>query len=133
MKHFGLGSLLGFSLCLATLGCSVDEIPDGLGKTPGGDSATVKWDLYHKPLPEIPFPNDQAMWPDPTSRTGMRVNASVVAPTGIEETARKKFDQLEGFGTYTAGGAQKIAVVAGLVSPIWPTEITSGKVVVLGE
>ena len=51
MKHFGLGSLLGFSLCLATLGCSVDEIPDGLGKTPGGDSATVKWDLYHKPLP----------------------------------------------------------------------------------
>ena len=102
MKHFGLGSLLGFSLCLATLGCSVDEIPDGLGKTPGGDSATVKWDLYHKPLPEIPFPNDQAMWPDPTSRTGMRVNASVVAPTGIEETARKKFDQLEGFGTYAA-------------------------------
>ena len=87
-------------VALFALGCSVDEIPDGLGKSAEGDSATVKWDLYHKPLPDIPFPNDQAMWPDPTSRTGLRVNASTVAPTNIEETARRKFDQLEGFGTY---------------------------------
>ncbi len=38
-----------------------------------------------------------------------------------------------GVVTYMAGGAQKIAVVAGLVSPIWPTEITSGKIIVLGQ
>lgn len=105
-----LGSTLCLALCTGALGCSVDEIPDGLGRTPDGPGSTVKWDLYHKPLPEIPFPNDQAMWPDPTSRTGMRVNASTVAPTSIEETARKKFDQLEGFGTYapiTVGFAKR--------------------------
>jgi hypothetical protein len=91
-------------LGLAAASCGVDEIPDGLKKTPacsGEDcSATVRFDLYHKPLPEIPIPNDAAMWPDPTSRTGLRVNASVVAPTAIEATAREKFDTLEGWGTY---------------------------------
>ncbi|MFO0569951.1 MAG: hypothetical protein U0263_30170 [Polyangiaceae bacterium] len=99
MKKLGLGASLTL-LAGLSLGCSVDEIPDGLGRTPDGKGSTVKWDLYHKPLPDIPFPNDQAMWPDPTSRTGMRVNASTVAPTHIESTARRKFDQLEGFGTY---------------------------------
>jgi hypothetical protein len=85
---------------LLLLGCSVDEVPEGLGPKPATTGALVRWDLYNKPLPDIPFPNDEAMWPDPTSRTGMRVNASVVAPTNIEETARHKFNQLEGFGTF---------------------------------
>jgi hypothetical protein len=91
-------------LGLSAAGCGVDEIPDGLKKTPSCNgeecAASVRFDLYHKPLPEIPIPNDAAMWPDPTSRTGLRVNASVVAPTEIEATARKKFDTLEGWGTY---------------------------------
>jgi len=34
--------------------------------------------------------------------------------------------------TYTAGGRQLIAVAAGFTSIAWPTEITTGKVVVLG-
>jgi alcohol dehydrogenase (cytochrome c) len=34
--------------------------------------------------------------------------------------------------TYTAGGAQKIAVATGLTSILWPTEVVTGKVVVLG-
>jgi alcohol dehydrogenase (cytochrome c) len=34
--------------------------------------------------------------------------------------------------TYTQGGAQRIAVAAGMTSPVWPTEKTTGKVVVLG-
>lgn len=99
MKRVELCALTG-AVALASLGCSVDEMPDGLKKTPGGDGPTVRFDLYHQPLPEIPLPNDSAMWPDPTSRTGLRVNASVVAPTSIEETARRKFDTLEGWGTY---------------------------------
>ena len=112
MKQISVRTSLALAICCATLGCSIDEVPEGIGKTPGGESATVKWDLYHKPLPDIPFPNDQAMWPDPTSRTGMRVNASIVAPTSIEETARRKFDELEGFGTYapiTVGFAKRKA------------------------
>jgi hypothetical protein len=87
-------------LALLAVGCTVDEAPSGIGPAPATTGAMVRWDIYHKPLPEIPFPNDQAMWPDPTSRTGLRVNASVVAPTNIEQSSRKKFDQLEGFGTY---------------------------------
>ena len=65
-----------------------------------GKGPTVRFDLFHKPLPEIPLPNDVATWPDPTSRTGLRLNASVVAPTEIERDARERFDRLEGWGTF---------------------------------
>ena len=34
--------------------------------------------------------------------------------------------------TYTAGGAQKVAVAAGVVSAAWPTKIVKAKIVVLG-
>ncbi len=34
--------------------------------------------------------------------------------------------------TYTAQGAQKIAVATGFTSILWPTEVTTGKVVILG-
>jgi PQQ-dependent dehydrogenase (methanol/ethanol family) len=34
--------------------------------------------------------------------------------------------------SYDAGGGQKVAVAAGMTSPIWPTPKTTGKVVVLG-
>ena len=100
MNHRTLASSLALALGLSALGCSVDEVPEGLRRTPPGDGPTVRFDLYHKPLPDIPLPNDSATWPDPTSRTGLRVNASIVAPTEIEATARKKFDSLEGWGTY---------------------------------
>ncbi len=100
MNHRTIASALGLAVGFAALGCSVDEVPEGLKRTPPGDGPTVRFNLYHKPLPDIPLPNDSAMWPDPTSRTGLRVNASIVAPTEIEATARKKFDTLEGWGTY---------------------------------
>jgi Glucose dehydrogenase len=46
----------------------------------------------------------------------------------------QKLDGAIGGGviTYMAGGVQRIAVAAGLTSPLWPTEITTGKIVVLG-
>ncbi len=34
--------------------------------------------------------------------------------------------------TYTAGGAQKVAVATGLTEVLWPTEITTAKVSILG-
>jgi alcohol dehydrogenase (cytochrome c) len=34
--------------------------------------------------------------------------------------------------TYDSGQGQKIAVAAGMTSPIWPTPKINGKVVVLG-
>lgn len=91
---------IALALAYGALGCSSGDAPEGLARTPAGDGPTVNFDLYHQPLPEIPLPNDAAMWPDPTSRTGMRINSSVVAPTSLESVLRKKLDTLEGWGTF---------------------------------
>ncbi len=58
----------------------------------------MNFDLDHKPLPEIPFPNDLATRADPTAATGLRINASMIAPTQLESRVRAKIDQLDGFG-----------------------------------
>lgn len=94
-----LALVIPAALLLAVPSCD-ESAPDGLRRTPDGPGATVRFDLAHVPLPDIPLPNDTATWPDPTSRTGLRINASLVAPTEIEKDAREQFDQLEGWGTF---------------------------------
>jgi hypothetical protein len=83
----------------AVLSCGVDTIPNGEKLTPAGDGPVVKFDLLHRPLPDIPLPNDVATFPDPTSRTGRRINASLVSPTIMESKLREAFDDMEGWGT----------------------------------
>ena len=85
---------------LLALSCSVDEAPAGLKRTPPGEGPVIRFNVMQKPLPDIPMPNDVATWPDPTSRTGLRLNPSLVAPTNIEHVARQKFGELEGWATY---------------------------------
>jgi len=87
---------------LSALGgaCVMDRAPLDLGRTPEGPGARVRFDLAHAPLPDIPLPNDVVTWADPTSRTGLRLNASLVASTRIERQARERFSQLEGWGTF---------------------------------
>lgn len=80
--------------------CVMDQATPALRRTPAGPGAVVRFDLAHKPLPDIPLPNDTATWPDPTSRTGLRLNASLIAPTSLEKSARARFDQMEGWGTF---------------------------------
>lgn len=80
--------------------CNLDRAPEGLKKTPDGPGATVRYDLAATPLPDIPLPIDTATWPDPTSRTGLRINASLIASTDIEVGARQRFDEMEGWGTF---------------------------------
>src|SRR5690606_848483 len=80
-------------LLLATTACAE---PEGLllalpAKT------TVKFDFDHRPLPDIPLPNDIATRPDATSLTGLRVNASMLASTRMEETVRTLIDTLDGW------------------------------------
>lgn len=58
------------------------------------------WELEAEPLPEIPLPNDVATWPDPTSPTGRRINASLIAPSSMERRLRQSFDRLDGWGTF---------------------------------
>ncbi len=80
--------------------CGIDTIPQGARRTPPGDGPKVVFDVTRRPLPEIPQPNDVATFPDPTSRTGRRINTSLVAPTRLETRARADFDTLEGWGTF---------------------------------
>jgi hypothetical protein len=61
---------------------------------------TVKFDFDHRPLPDIPLPNDIATRPDPTTLTGLRVNASMLASTQMERTVRTLIDSLDGWGVY---------------------------------
>lgn len=63
-------------------------------------AVTVEMDFYHRPLPDIPIPNDIATVGDPSSPTGRRVNASMVAPTGMERRARTLIDTLDGWSVF---------------------------------
>ena len=98
-----MGALVRVPLLLvcvvAVAACSVDTIPASLRPTPPGTGPAVVFDLMHTPLPDIPQPNDIATFPDPTSRTGRRLDASLIAPTNMEEAARAEFDEMEGWGT----------------------------------
>jgi hypothetical protein len=91
---------LGLAATLAA--CDGGGLPASLG-TPDrneGDGPVVKFDLFAKPLPEVPLPNDVATRPDPNSPTGRRVNASKIAPTEMEVSARTQIDGLDGWGVY---------------------------------
>jgi hypothetical protein len=93
-------ALVSSVLLASTVGCSGDTIPSPLRATPPGGGPKIVWDLSQRPLPNIPLPNDMATFPDPTSRTGLRVNASTVAPTHMDRIARSGLDDMEGWGTY---------------------------------
>ena len=84
---------------LATLNCTGD-LPNGLLKTPAGNGPSIVWDLEYKPLPDIPFPNDYALLIDNSTPTGLRMNISLIAPTGVEEELRRRAQALDGFGTF---------------------------------
>lgn len=90
---------LPFILCCFLLAACEFDSEDGLRVTPPGDGPMVVFDLEAQPLPEIPFPNDVATRPDASSATGLRINASQIAPTFLEQETRMKIDQLDGFGT----------------------------------
>jgi hypothetical protein len=88
-------------LAAAVLACDPSGSPPaGLGVTRARGGPVVVWDVVHKPLPEIPLPNDQATRLDPTSPTGRRINVSTVATTSYESKVRRRFNRLDGFGAW---------------------------------
>jgi hypothetical protein len=90
------------SLLLPLLSLSSCAVaPEGLRVTPDGDGPLVMIDWDAEPLPEIPYPNDLAARADPTSPTGLRINISEEAPTELERSARRKINELSGFGIYS--------------------------------
>ena len=105
MRATVLSAPLLVALATALVGCESIVDPSGVTAqsdhpTPAGSGPTVVWDPEHKPLPEIPLPNDQATRLDPDSPTGRRLNISTLAVTGYESRTRALFNQLDGFGAY---------------------------------
>ncbi|MEZ4241335.1 MAG: hypothetical protein R3F59_35295 [Myxococcota bacterium] len=86
-------------LALAALAACAPA-PDGLRRTPPGSGPRVIVDFDAQPLPELPFPNDLATRPDPTSPTGLRPNLPVDALVRQENDAREGIDGLSGFGLF---------------------------------
>lgn len=86
-------------MILLLLACA--PYPEGLRATPAGDGPMVRFDWDHKPLADIPYPNDLATRTDPTSPTGLRLNVPIASATRLEEEARQKLDTLTGFGVYS--------------------------------
>ncbi|MFZ5446814.1 MAG: alpha/beta hydrolase family protein [Myxococcota bacterium] len=86
------------SLVVFTLACASPEATS-LAPRPGGTGAQVKFDVFHRPLPDIPLPNDFATRFDATSSTKRRLNASMLAPTEWEKKTRASLDELDGWGT----------------------------------
>ncbi len=84
------------AVVLALTACISDE-PEGLAPAPEAQT-TVEFDFFRRPLPEIPLPNDIATRYDETSATGLRLNASILAPTGWERRIRTLLDELDGWG-----------------------------------
>jgi hypothetical protein len=92
-RLLGLLVLGGAASCLS-------DAPSFLGETTPGTGPMVRFDVFHKPFADIPLPNDFATMYDPTSPTGRRLNASVLAgPTKWEQATRAELDKLSGWGT----------------------------------
>ncbi len=99
--HSTLPSSLFLTLALALAACPAPA-PEGLRRTDPGTGAEVKFDVFVKPLPDIPLPNDFATRYDPDSPTRRRINASMVAPTAWERAVRSDMATLDGWGTFSA-------------------------------
>lgn len=83
---------------LLVAGCNSSD-STGLQQAPRS-ATTVKYDFFHKPLPEIPLPNDIATVFDARSPTRRRINASLIAPTQFERATRSRIDELDGWGIF---------------------------------
>ncbi len=92
------------ALCVAltalALGGCVENPLQGLQAAEPADTV-VKMDFMHRPLPELPLPNDLATIHDAAADTKRRINASMVAPTAFERRTRRRIDALDGWGVYT--------------------------------
>ncbi|MCK5688999.1 hypothetical protein KAI87_07005, partial [Myxococcota bacterium] len=73
----------------------------GLAPRPADDQGpSIIWNVFEKPLPEIPFPNNIATRFDDDSPTKLRLNISEEAVTAHESKLRRLINTLDGFGNF---------------------------------
>jgi hypothetical protein len=90
------------ALALLATSCLDDnKMPEGLRLANPSGGPRIRFDLDERPFPEIPFPNDVATRPDPTSPTGLRINVSERGGSDAEEAVRHAINQQTGFGVYS--------------------------------
>ena len=82
----------GGLVILLILSCAT--APEGLRRTYATEGPAVLIDWDAEPLPEIPFPNDLATRPDPSSPTGLRLNVPTGADLEAETEARQKLNEM---------------------------------------
>ncbi len=86
--------------CVLVVAACASPAPEALKAADPGTGPTVKFDVFHTPLPEVPLPNDFASRFDAASPTKKRLNASIeIAPTEWEKATRAGLDALSGWGT----------------------------------
>ncbi len=93
-------TFLAMNLWTFALSGCLSNGADVLAPTPAGKGPVVNFDVFRKPFPEIPLPNDFATRFDATSPTQRRLNVSILAaPTTWEKETRAQMDKLSGWGT----------------------------------
>ena len=95
-----LGTGLVALLLLVQLGCEGPEA-EGILSTPLSGGPRIIFDIDHKPLPDVPYPNNIATRLDSSSATGRRINISLEADTLAERKLRAKINGLDGFGLFS--------------------------------
>jgi hypothetical protein len=92
-----------FALVLAASGLvaceSADEAPGLLPANRSQPGPTIVFKPLERPEPDIPFPNDLALWRRADGQT--YVNVSVLGDTGIDSRNREHFNRVEGFSGLT--------------------------------
>lgn len=85
------------------IGACVEEndLPESLRETEQTDGPTVVFDLEAWPFPDVPFPNDVATRPDPSSPTGRRINVALEGATNAEVQVRRTINRQTGFGVFS--------------------------------
>lgn len=90
-------------LLVLIAGCGEEGFEEGVRKLTDVERRApvkIRWEPTLKPFPVIPFPNDLAARPDPSSPTGIRLNLPVSATTRFESKQRELINELDGFGTF---------------------------------
>ena len=80
-------------------GCTAGGSFDGLAPAQRTGGPTVLFALASQP-PQLPSPIDLLTRLDPASPTGLRVDASLLAPTQLQQETLAQLDLLDGFGTF---------------------------------
>jgi hypothetical protein len=87
----------GLFTLVISAGCGVDTIPTSAESASDGTGPRIRFES-RGPAFDVPFPTDLYTWPDPTSRTGVRLNLSSQGLGTLETQLYAALDRQEGWG-----------------------------------